>query len=75
MELTGSDASVHDYILGGPNLDINLGTWTQKFSCGGVISSNLKYSDHYPQDWFKFDKISSRLQVFGQPQNFKGDLI
>jgi hypothetical protein len=34
-----------------------------------VISSNLKYLDHSPQDWFKFDQISNRLQVFGQPKN------
>ena len=67
VQLVGSDASVHNYIVGGPKLYINLGTWTQKSGCGGVVSSNLKYFDQAPQDWFKYDQISQQLQIFVHP--------
>jgi hypothetical protein len=73
VELAGSDASVHYYILGGTNLNINLGTWTPKSHCGGPISSNLKYFDKTLQNWFKYDRISQQLHVFGFPKFFGKD--
>ncbi len=73
MDLVGSDASDHDYIIGGPDLLISLGTWIQKFNCGGLVYSNLKYSEQKHGDWFKFDQISHQLHVFGHPFNLEGE--
>ena len=73
LELEGSAARVHDYIQGGPNLNISLGTWTAKSECGGLVSSNLKDLDKNPKDWFKFDQTTHQLHVFGLPKNYADD--
>jgi hypothetical protein len=58
FELVGSDVTDHDYILGGPEILINLGTWIPKSNCGGLVQSNLRKKNQTDEDWFKFDKIS-----------------
>ena len=73
LELEGSAARAHDYIQGGPNLNISLGTWTARSQCGGLVSSNLKYLDQTPQDWFKFHQNTHQLHVFGFPKNYAED--
>ena len=67
LELLGSDAAVHDNVPGGPDLKINLGTWTSQFDCGGEVSSNLKFLHENTQDWFEFGPNYQLFYVFGHP--------